>query len=47
MNNYTAAIASYIRYDVVLFNTLEYVMKKDSYDINAYKARRESHLYYR
>ena len=41
MNNYTAAIASYIRYDVVLFNTLEYVMKKDSYDINAYKARRE------
>ena len=41
MNNYTAAIASYIRYDVVIFNTLEYVMKKDSYDVNAYKARRE------
>lgn len=41
MNNYTAAIASYIRYDVVVFNTLEYVMKKQSYDVNAYKARRE------
>ncbi len=41
MNNYTAAIASYIRYDVVLFNTLEYVMKKENYDVNAYKARRE------
>ena len=40
MNNYTAAIASFIRYDVVVFNTLEYVMKKDSYDIAAYKARR-------
>lgn len=41
MNNYTAAIASFVRYDVVVFNTLEYVMKKDSYDVNAYKARRE------
>lgn len=41
MNNYTAAIASFVRFDVVLFNTLEYVMKKDSYDINAYKARKE------
>jgi len=41
MNNYTAAIASFVRFDVIVFNTLEYVMKKDSYDINAYKARRE------
>ena len=41
MNNYTAAIASFIRFDVVVFNTLEYAMKKDSYDINAYKARKE------
>ena len=41
MNNYTAAIASFIRYDVVLFNTLEYATKKDKYDINAYKARKE------
>lgn len=41
MNNYTAAIASFIRFDVVVFNTLEYVMKKDSYDVNAYKARKE------
>lgn len=41
MNNYTAAIASFIRYDVVVFNTLEYTMKKDSYDVQAYKARKE------
>ena len=41
MNNYTAAIASFIRFDVIVFNTLEYVMKKDSYDIEAYKARKE------
>ena len=41
MNNYTAAIASFIRYDVVLFNTLEYATKKDKYDVNAYKARQE------
>lgn len=41
MNNYTAAIASFVRFDVVVFNTLEYVMKKDSYDLNAYKARKE------
>ena len=41
MNNYTAAIASFLRFDVVVFNTLEYVMQKDSYDINAYKARKE------
>lgn len=41
MNNYTAAIASFIRFDVVVFNTLEYAMKKDSYDVNAYKARKE------
>ena len=41
MNNYTAAIASFVRFDVIVFNTLEYVMKKDKYDINAYKARRE------
>ena len=41
MNNYTAAIASFIRFDVVVFNTLEYAMKKDAYDVNAYKARKE------
>lgn len=41
MNNYTAAIASFIRYDVVLFNTLEYATKKDKYDVNAFKARQE------
>ena len=41
MNNYTAAIASFIRFDVVVFNTLEYAMKKDKYDVNAYKARKE------
>ena len=41
MNNYTAAIASFIRFDVVVFNTLEYAMKKDSYDVAAYKARKE------
>ena len=41
MNNYTAAIASFIRFDVVVFNTLEYAMKKESYDVNAYKARKE------
>ena len=41
MNNYTAAIASFIRYDVVLFNTLEYATKKDKFDVGAYKARQE------
>ena len=41
MNNYTAAIASFVRFDVVVFNTLEYAMKKDVYDVNAYKARKE------
>ena len=41
MNNYTAAIASFVRFDVVVFNTLEYAMKKDSYDVNAYRARKE------
>lgn len=41
MNNYTAAIASFLRFDVVVFNTLEYAMKKDKYDINAFKARKE------
>lgn len=41
MNNFTGAIASFIRFDVVIFNTLEYAMKKDAYDINAYKARKE------
>lgn len=41
MNNYTAAIASFIRFDVVLFNTLEYAMKKDKYEVEAYKARKE------
>ena len=40
MNNYTAAIGSFIRFDVVVFNTLEYAMKKDSYDVNAYNARK-------
>lgn len=41
MNNYTAAIASFIRFDVIVFNTLEYTMKKDSYEVEAYKARKE------
>lgn len=41
MNNYTAAIASFIRFDVIVFNTLEYAMKKDSYEVEAYKARKE------
>lgn len=41
MNNYTAAIASFVRFDVVTFNTLEYAMKKDKYEIEAYKARKE------
>ena len=41
MNNYTAAIASFIRFDVVVFNSLEYAMKKDAYDVNAYRARKE------
>lgn len=41
MNNYTAAIASFIRYDMIVFNTLEYAMKKDKYDVQAYKARKE------
>lgn len=41
MNNYTAAIGSFIRYDMIVFNTLEYAMKKDKYDVEAYKARKE------
>ena len=41
MNNYTAAIASFVRFDVVVFNTLEYAMKKDKYEIEAYKARKD------
>ena len=41
MNNYTAAIASFIRFDVVVFNTLEYAMKKDKYEVEAFKARKE------
>lgn len=41
MNNYTAAIASFIRFDVIVFNSLEYTMKKDKYDVDAYKARKE------
>ena len=41
MNNYTAAIGSFIRYDMIVFNTLEYTMKKDKYDVAAYKARKE------
>lgn len=41
MNNYTAAIASFIRFNVVILNTLEYVMKKPSYDAEAYKMRKK------
>ncbi len=41
MNNYTIAISSFLRFNVVILNTLEYVMKKDKYDLNAYKARKE------
>ena len=41
MNNYTAAIGSFIRYDMIIFNTLEYTMKKDKYDVAVYKARKE------
>ena len=41
MNNYTAAIASFVRFDVVVFNTLEYAMKKDKYEVEGYKARKE------
>ena len=41
MNNYTLTISSFIRFDVVVFNTLEYAMKKDKYDVNAYLARKE------
>jgi len=41
MNNYTAAIASFVRFDVIVFNTLEYAMKKDKYEVDAYKARKE------
>lgn len=41
MNNYTAAIGSFIRYDMIVFNTLEYTMKKDKYDVEAYKARKQ------
>ena len=41
MNNYTAAIGSFIRYDMIVFNTLEYAMKKEKYDVQAYKARKE------
>ena len=40
MNNYTIALSSFIRFDAVVFNTLEYAMKKDSYDINAYNVRK-------
>jgi hypothetical protein len=41
MNNYTLAISSFIRFDVVVFNTLEYAMKKDKYDVQAYLARKD------
>ncbi len=41
MNNYTIAISSFLRFNVVILNTLEYVMRKDKYDLNAYKARKE------
>ena len=41
MNNYTAAIGSFIRYDMIVFNTLEYAMKKEKYEVEAYKARKD------
>lgn len=41
MNNYTIAISSFLRFNVVILNTLEYVMRKDKYDLNAYKGRKE------
>ena len=41
MNNYTIAISSFVRFDVVVLNTFEYVMKKDKYDVRAYEARRD------
>lgn len=40
MNKFTTAIASFIRFDNAIINTLEYVMKKDKYDIKAYDWRR-------
>lgn len=40
MNNFTTAIASFIRFDNAVINTLEYTMKKDSYDIKAYEWRK-------
>lgn len=41
MNNYTAAISSFIRYNVVILNTLEYTMRKDKYEVRAFEARKE------
>ncbi len=41
MNNYTLAISSFLRFNVVVLNTFEYVMRKDKYEINAYNARKE------
>ena len=41
MNNYTIAISSFLRFNVVVLNTLEYVMKKDSYEVKSYNARKE------
>ena len=41
MNNYTTAISSFIRYNVVILNTLEYTMRKDKYEVRAYEARKE------
>lgn len=41
MNNYTVAISSFLRFNVVVLNTLEYVMRKDKYEVNAYNARKD------
>ena len=41
MNNYTIAISSFVRFDVVVLNTLEYTMKKEKYELRAYEARRD------
>lgn len=41
MNNYTLAISSFLRFNVVVLNTFEYVMRKDKYEINAYNARKD------
>ena len=41
MNNYTLAISSFLRFNVVVLNTFEYVMRKDKYELNAYNARKD------